>query len=62
MLILLTILSSSVFCLTPSLKNLGASCRGDADEAGLGIPDETVIVTINDEMRSHQKGTKGFQM
>lgn len=45
MLILLTILSSSVFCLTPSLENLGASHRGPADEAGLGIPDETVIVT-----------------
>lgn len=45
MFILLTILSSSAFCLTPSLKNLGASRRGDADEAGLGIPDETVIVT-----------------
>lgn len=45
MLILLTILISSVFCLTPSLKYLGASHRGDADEAGLGIPEETAILT-----------------
>lgn len=61
MFILLTILSSSAFCLTPSLKNLGASRRRCRWGRSWNPWWNCHCNLNNDEKRSHQKQQKVFR-